>query len=293
MEAAFEWRWMVLRFLQAGALLVWGLVLLYFSWSGRVASYLHPSFHGPLLISGLVLGVLAVVVLCHRDAVWCCGDPECPEKAPGLGAALGSWVILVLPLVVAAVVSPSQFGATAVWNRGIISSVDQFPALGSMGAMTPFQEPPLPGEAQGAGGVPWANDPSMDVSSYLARTEEGRIRAETIDLLFAAQEPPLQGDFANQEIEILGQYLPQRGGNAREDRFHLIRIFIMCCAADGRPLGITVELPKGMALPDLPEMTWVKIRGVAKFPVEGGKQIPLVEAQTIEEVDPPAETFLY
>lgn len=272
----------LLRWLQASALLVWATVLLYFVGTGRVASYLHPSFHLPLLISGVVLGILAVVVLCSEDALWCCGDPDCPEEPPRGSVALGAWLVLTGPILVAAVVSPSQFGATAVWNRGIISSVDELPALG---AMTPFQEPPLPGES-----AAWVNDPSMDVAGYLARTPEGRIRAETIDLLFAAQEPPLQSDFAGKEIEILGQYLPSRTQNAGGDRFHLIRIFIMCCAADGRPLGISVQTKEPV---DFPEMTWVRVRGVATFPVEGGKQIPLVTAESIEEVDPPAETFLY
>lgn len=280
-----DWKWTVLRCLQASALLVWGTVLLYFSSSGRVASYLHPSFHGPLLVAGCVMGILALVVLFNRDALWCCGDPSCPERPPGLGRSLGAWFVLVVPILVAAVVSPSHFGAATVWNRGIVSSIDELPMLGTQ---SPFHEPALPG--RGGEGVPWANDPSMDSASYLARTPEGRIRAETIDLMFAAQEPPLQKDFDGKEVEILGQYLPSRTHNARGDRFHLIRIFIMCCAADGRPLGITVQAPK---LPDLPEMSWVRVRGVASFPVEGGKQIPLVKADSIEEVDPPAETFLY
>lgn len=285
MEAEPSWRLTVLRFLQAGVLCVWSVVLLYFSFSDRVGSYLHPSFHGPLLVTGIILGVLAFIVLVHRDAVWCCGDPGCPEQPPSLLTASGAALVLVLPLLIGAVASPSQFGATAIRNRGIVSSLDQLPALGSLGGSAA-----LPGAS---GAEPWANDPAMDSAGYLARTPEGRIRAETIDLLFAAQEPPLQSDFAGKAIEILGQYLPKDAAGTRPDRFHLIRIFILCCAADGRPLGITVELPPGMSLPDLPEMTWVRVRGVARFPVEGGRQIPLVQAESVEEVEPPAETFLY
>jgi uncharacterized repeat protein (TIGR03943 family) len=271
--------------LEASVLLVWGSVLCYFYFSGRLESYLHPTFFGFVLASGLILVLLGLLAFFFSEAEYClCDDPSCPDPVSGSSAprAYLSWSILVIPVLWAATASPSQFGATAILNRGLVESLDQLPSARA-GREVVFPKPPQD--------APWANDPAMDFGSYLARTEEGLIRAETIDLLFAAEEPPLRPDFENQEIEIIGQYLPDRNRAAgRDDRFQLVRIFIMCCAADGRPIGVPIQ---GAVPADLPEMTWLKIKGKATFPVQGGKVIPLVVASSIEEIDPPRQTFIY
>jgi uncharacterized repeat protein (TIGR03943 family) len=271
--------------LESSALLVWGSVLCYFYFSGRMESYLHPTFYAFVLGSGIVLIVLGLLAFFFSDSEFCvCDDPDCPDPIAGasLPRALSVWSILVVPLLWAATASPSQFGATAILNRGLVDSLDQLPgARASRDATFPTPHPD----------APWANDPSMDFGSYLNRTEEGLIKTETIDLLFAAQEPPLRPDFENQDIEIIGQFLPERNLTAgQDDRFQLVRIFIMCCAADGRPIGVPI---RGNIPPDLPEMTWLKIKGKATFPVQGGKVIPLVEAYSVDEIDPPRQTFIY
>jgi hypothetical protein len=40
-------------------------------------------------------------------------------------------------------------------------------------------------------------------------------------------------------------------------------------------------------------MTWVKVRGKATFPVEGGRRTPLVIAESVTETEPPRESFVY
>lgn len=271
--------------LESSALLVWGSVLCYFYFSGRMESYLHPTFYNFVLGSGIVLIVLGLLAFFFSDSENCaCDDPDCPDPVAG-GSPLRAvlvWIILVIPLLWSATASPSQFGETAVLNRGLVESITQLP-----GART-TREPVFPTAHPDA---PWSSDPSMDFESYLSRTEEGLIRAETIDLLFAAEEPPIRPDFENQDIEIIGQYLPDRNLSAgRDDRFQLVRIFIMCCAADGRPIGVPVQ---GVIPPNLPEMSWLKIKGKATFPIQGGRVIPLVEAYSVEEIDPPRQTFIY
>jgi uncharacterized repeat protein (TIGR03943 family) len=271
--------------LEASALLVWGSVLCYFYFSGRMESYLHPTFYGFVLASGIVLVVLGLLAFFFSDSEFCaCDDPDCPDPVAGGPAirALLVWSILVIPLLWSATASPGQFGATAIFNRGLVESLDQLPGARNT------REPVFPTAHSDA---PWAGDPSMDFESYLSRTDEGLIKAETIDLLFAAEEPPIRPDFENQNIEIIGQFLPDRNRSAgRDDRFQLVRIFIMCCAADGRPIGVPVQ---GTVPPDLPEMSWLKIKGKATFPIQGGRVVPLVEAYSVEEIDPPRQTFIY
>lgn len=261
------------RLLDSSALLIWGTVLCYFNFSGRIAAYLHPAFHLASLLSGIALVLLSVVMYRLGGAESCeCANPHC--KANGeFWKKILAWAVIVLPLLGTVISSPSQFSETAVLNRGVVESMEQMPAIPS-----------------GAQGTPWANDPSMDAASYLAKTPEGFIKAETIDLLFAAQELQLRPDFENKEIEILGQYLPNRKAEGTCNKFQLVRLFVMCCAADARPIGVSIQAKNPVAFS---EMTWLKIKGKATFPKQGGRVIPLVMANSIEEVPPPQERFVY
>ena len=42
-------------------LLLWGGTMLYFWWSDRIASYLHPQFHSYVLVAGAGLVVLSIL----------------------------------------------------------------------------------------------------------------------------------------------------------------------------------------------------------------------------------------
>lgn len=289
MRSTAEGYWSVGRhLLDASALLVWGIVLCYFVFSGRLAAYLHPAFHPYVALAGGLLVLLGCGLIFFRKSAACsCMEPGCPIDVNRPWArSLMSWIVVVFPLLITTQVSPSQFGETAVLNRGLVDSATQLPTSRSVFGAEPggrlFPSP--------ATGTPYAGDPSMNAESYLARNSEGRIRAETIDLLFAAEDPILRPDFADQEIEIIGQYLPLRGENPPPDQFHLVRIFIMCCAADARPIGITV---RGVPPPHLTSMEWIKVKGRATFPKVKARIVAVVEAESIEPIPAPSQPFIF
>ncbi len=266
----------VSRYVSSGVLMVWGVVLTYFVVSGRVGSYLHPAFHAWTAVSGGVLILMAGGLLFLPS-----GEVECCDHGPG-GLSRFGWIpalILTVPFLVAVVVSPSQFGAAAVTNRGMIESIDDLPGY------QPYVEPPLPTEDGSVG--PTQTLPSSD---YLPRNAAGQITAQTVDLLYAAQEPAMREDFEGKEVELIGQFMPAKENNAAGDRFNLVRMYVMCCAADARPVAVTVQSDA----PEKPaEMSWVKVTGVATFPVEGGRRTPVVVAKAVEPCDPPDESFIY
>ncbi len=260
--------------------MVWGIVLLYFYLSGRVASYLHPAFHIYTVISGAILALLAVVLLFTFPESKCgCESHGCSSSSGPFGGNLLSLFILVVPLLVATKVSQSGFGVTAVMNRGIVDNIADLPAY------TPMMDPALP-RLDGTVGEGTMMDPSL----YLRKNESGQIMAETVDLLYAASDESMRSDFENKEVELIGQYIPARTGNANGDRFNLVRLFVMCCAADARPVGIAIQQPQHT---DFPQMTWVKVHGKATFPVEGGRHVPVVVAESVTETEPPNESFIY
>lgn len=269
------------KYCQSGSLALWGTVLCYFYFSDRIGSYLHPSFHLWTVVSGIILILMAVGTLFFPLTDDCC-EADCvhPQGPKGIGGLLLSTAMLVVPLMVTTAVSPSQFGATAVMNRGIIDTIGDLPGY------EPFVEPPLPTEDGSVG----PEGAAVDAGSYLLKNDTGQVVASTVDLLYAAQEATMRKDFENKEIEVVGQYLPARANNPTGDRFSLVRMFIMCCAADARPVAITVKTPKPENLPD---MSWVKVTGKATFPIEGGKQVPVIVADQVVPCDPPPESFIY
>jgi uncharacterized repeat protein (TIGR03943 family) len=279
------------RILTLVTLLLWGGTLFYFWWSGRIASYLHPQFHPYVLVAGAGLLVLAVLWWwASRESDAGCHDcgghhdhGDGPRSRLSAGAAL-AFLVLLLPLSAAAFISPGQFGEAMVMNRGIVTDISQLPSAGMPGGN--WDDAPAWDEKIDAVDATW--DQSQDEGvEYFTRGPDGSIQVETLDLLFAAQEPGLRGEFENQRVSIVGQYVPPRGGS--EGGFDLVRMFVVCCAADARPLGIKVT---GQPV-SVPRMGWVRITGIARFEDNGGVLEPSLELEKIEEVEPPRESFLY
>lgn len=264
------------RFAASGVLMIWGVILLYFKFSGRVVSYLHPSFHAFILISGIVLVLLSAGLLLTM-----------PETTPSAGFGVRgffsggafSFLVLIIPLLASTGISQSRFGATALMNRGFVENISELPGF------TPPVDPALPRQDGSVG-----EGTLMDPSAYLKKNAQGFIKAETVDLLYAATDAPMRSDFENKDVEIIGQFMSARTRNPAGNRFNLVRLFVMCCAADARPLVLTVQTSEPM---DFPEMTWVKVLGKATFPVEGGRHIPVLIAQSVKETQPPKESFIY
>ena len=272
-------------------LLLWGGTMLYFWWSDRIASYLHPQFHPYVLVAGAGLVVLSILWWwASREADAGCGDCGChhdhddePRSRLSAGAVF-AFVVLLLPLSAAAFISPSQFGEAMVMNRGIVTDISQLPSADMHGGN--WDDAPAWDESIDDVDVTWDESQEEGVE-YFTRGPDGSIQVETLDLLFAAQEPGLREEFENQRVSIIGQYVPPRGGT--EGGFDLVRMFVVCCAADARPLGIKVT---GEPI-SVPRMGWVRITGLARFVDNGGVLEPSLELEKIEEVEAPRESFLY
>jgi uncharacterized repeat protein (TIGR03943 family) len=267
------------RICSSGVLMIWGVVLLYFQLSGRIASYLHPAFHVYTAISGVVLVLLSIAILLTFPES---GDPcDCDHghSSKPLSGGIMAIVLLTVPVLAATKISQSSFGVTTVMNRGLIGDIADLPGY------TPLYDPGLPRED---GSI--SEGTMMDPSLYLQRNQSGQIVAQTVDLLYAANDADMRSDFENQPVELTGQFLTAKNSNPNGDRFQLVRLFVMCCAADARPVAIQIQAPAGTTFP---EMTWIRVTGTATFPLEGGRRNPLVLADSISETEPPRETFVY
>ena len=136
----------------------------------------------------------------------------------------------------------------------------------------------------------------MDTAQYLKTTADGHVIAEVTDLLFAAEDESMRPLFEKRTVELIGQYLPVK--DASDQRFQIVRMFMVCCAADARPIAIAVLPPtqadaKAASAKAPVEMSWTRVVGTVEFPLENGRRIPIIHAQTATQCDPPSEAMLY
>jgi len=217
----------------------------------------------------------------------CCSASECGHGLSRLtlGKIL-TFLILLLPVSAAAMFSADGFGKNAMLNRGIATDASSLPPQPTGPRTAPDLTLPTNGTPAPASAGPQPPVPQ----DYLLRTPDGRIIAEVLDLLYAAQDNALRADFENKAVVLIGQLMPDTVNNASGHRFKCVRMFMTCCAADARPVATLVEVSK---LPDLPEMTWVKVTGTATFPIENGRRIAVLKADSVEKSSPPDETMLF
>lgn len=280
------------RWLPGFTLATWSGILLYFYFSQRLNDFLHPMFRPYVLAAGLVLGLMAVVILGFPADTSCCSAAECGHSlSRRTGGRILIFGILLLPISVAAMFSPDAFGKAMVENRLIDtdgSTLPQRPPVASLRA----PDMPLPTKE---GTPPEPDAPSSAIASdlapedYLERTPDGRIVAEVLDLLYAAQDSGLRTSFEGKPVQLVGQLMPD-ASSPEKKRFKAVRMFMTCCAADARPVATLVEISP---LPDLPEMTWVKVEGISTFPVENGRKTAVIIATKVEKTEPPEEASFF
>ena len=273
------------RWLPCATLAVWSAILLHFFFSGRIAAFLHPMFRNYVLLAGLVLAAMSAVFIFVPGDAECCTTAECGHPFSRLASGkMLTFLVLLLPVTVAAFFSPDAFGKSAIQNRGIISDAGALGTAPTKDAISKPVNDPLPTKT---GDAP-ASSPAP--GDYLQRTPEGYIAAEVLDLLYAAQDNGLRPDFEGKTVQLIGQLMPDKSGSGTSPRFKVVRMFMTCCAADARPVATLVECEK---LPDFPEMTWIKVTGTSTFPTENGRRTSVLAAKKIEKSNPPDETMLY
>jgi uncharacterized repeat protein (TIGR03943 family) len=285
------------RWLPCLTLTAWSAVLLFFFFSGRINSLLHPTFRPFTLVAGVVLLLLAACFVFFPVSLEACADDDFSRKTFGrknTGRVL-TFLILLVPICAAATFSTNSYGLSTMLNRGV---VDDASGLASKTKPAPnvektsaYVEPPLPTQ-DGSQPQPQAqtqqNAPSP--TDEIPRSKDGNIIVQVVDLLYAAQDTSLRDDLKNKKLELIGQLMPDNVSNASGKRFKLVRMFMVCCAADARPVSVLVESdqkPKG------DEMAWMKVVGTVDFPIENGRPVAIFKADKVQQTEPPEETMLY
>jgi len=306
-------------------LAVWSAVLLGTYFTGRLTAFLHPSFRPGVMIAGFVLAAIALLIASKPVPPECCADATCTH--PLSRSKSGRWLsflILVLPVSIAAWLSPEHFSKQAFEQRGVVTDatglgVRQPPKATPLAnkPATPLESsttnasptaPVLKQDAAPVSPPPVVSAPPAEplaaattnsstttgesaIPEYLQKTPEGFVIVEVLDMLYAVQDSQLRKDFEGRTVQLIAQMMPQKAApGGAENRFKAVRMFMTCCAADARPVATLVETSP---LPELPEMTWVRIVGKATFPVENGKRAAVIQATSVQQTKPPEESMLF
>jgi uncharacterized repeat protein (TIGR03943 family) len=277
-------------------LFLWGGLVIAMTIGKQLPIYLHPTLQPYTMVAGWVLILLSLFSLrgllkqgttegcCHHEHA-CCHDDhghghhdhEHHEHHDGEGVS-GSLIfktcILLLPLGIVLLGQTSHYTMSTIHNRGVVQDLSNLPAANAA-----------------TKGLSSSNSATTNQPlSFDADATSGSMPIQVIDLLYAVQMPTYREDFEGKQVELIGQFVPLTVGNPKGNRFQAIRLFITCCAADAKPVGVTVQYDKPLSLT---EMSWVKITGVPVFPMEGGHRTAILNATKVEECPAPSEPFVY
>jgi len=289
-----------------------GGVLIAFFISGRIDQYLHPQFRLWELFGGIGFCVAGALYLVTKKSMDCCIDGQCihsnPRNPVRAIVALG---VITVPLVAGTVFSKDSYDQQAILNRGFVQDASGLPVRNvvkdaTAAAKDPNQpvipsaalggdkdenpnplEPPLPQDGSGNPAGQNSADAKDDGSEqYLPRAADGNVALEVSDLLYSETEESLRKMFSGKTIEVIGQFLP----GAQKSEFKIVRMFIVCCAADARPIAVPVQADAPVSVSD---MSWVKVIGQPEFVTNGDRTKVVLKAASVEPTDPPADAMLY
>jgi uncharacterized repeat protein (TIGR03943 family) len=289
-----------------------GGVLIAFFINGRIDQYLHPQFRLWELFGGIGFCIAGALYLVTKKSMDCCIDGQCihsnPRNPVRAIVALG---VITVPLVAGTVFSKDSYDQQAILNRGFVQDASGLPVRnvakdaiaaakdsnqpvipsGALGGdkdenANPL-EPPLPQDGSGNTADQNSADAKDDGSEqYLPRAADGNIALEVSDLLYSETEESLRRMFTGKTIEVIGQFLP----GAQKSEFKIVRMFIVCCAADARPIAVPVQADAPVSVSD---MSWVKVIGQPEFVANGDRTKVVLKAARVEPTDPPADAMLY
>jgi len=256
---------------------LWGIFILRTACAGQLSTFLHPTLQPFTTAAGATLVLMGLFLLREGALALrrtsCCDVHEheshvaiAGSKAPSIRSLAGFFktFLILAPLLTTFFAQTSHFTITTVLNRGVVDDLKRLPSAN-------------PPQASGATGSTADSDSAV-------------LPVQIIDMLYAVQMPSYREEFEGKQIELVGQFVPLSTGNPKGDRFQVVRMFITCCAADAKPVGVTVRYPKDL---HLPEMGWIRVRANPVFPLEGGRRTVRLEASDVQECPAPDEPFVY
>jgi uncharacterized repeat protein (TIGR03943 family) len=243
-----------------------GTVFLSFYGTGRIEQYLNPSFRPFVMIGGILMFIMGVTCLLTLPSEHCRSEGGCDHRhASRLSVSLASFGLICVSVLAGSTFSKDAFDQQIFVNRG---SMDE--------------------DSKRSGGFASnAVIPAVSKNGIVRDlTAEDNIAVEITDLLRAKTTEPLRNFIAEKNVAVVGQFVAGR----TEESFRLTRMFIWCCAADARPIHVTVEVSAPVGVPNF---QWVKVIGRPQYSFAEGHASLLLKAYSVVPIKAPKAAMLY
>jgi uncharacterized repeat protein (TIGR03943 family) len=247
----------ILFFAPAAVMSAWATVMLRTLASGHINRLLSPMFRDYVLTAAILLVVLSALYLLLYQP-----DPEAaPARAPtGRLRQFGRWLVLLIPVIAASVLSPSALSNTTLINRG----------LDSTAGVTPMPS--------------WDAASQKSAQEALAADPNQPVYVEVTDLITLSKSPAQIAAFEGRKIRSVGLFVTQSGQAPK-----LVRGIMWCCAADILPVSVELGGNTSGAWKD---SQWIEVVGAAHFPSTLGQVVPRIDVESISPTQEPDEPYL-
>ena len=244
-------------FAPAFVMSAWATVMLHTIATGHINRLLSPMFRTYVLVAAILLLVLsALYVLLYQPT-----EQAAPALAPtGRLRQFGRWLVLLIPIIAASILSPSALSSTTAGIRG----------LDSTAGVTPM--PSGYKESQKSAQDALAADPNQPVP------------VEVTDLITLSQNPAQMKAFDGRKVRVVGLFVAQAGQGPK-----LVRWIMWCCAADAQPAAVALD---GNVTGTWKDTDWLEVVGTAHFPSTLGHVVPTIQVDTITPTQEPDEPYL-
>jgi uncharacterized repeat protein (TIGR03943 family) len=245
-------------FAPAAVMSAWATVMLHTLAGGHINRLLSPMFRNYVLIAAILLVILSALYLLLYQP-----DSEAPPALAPTGRLrqFGRWLVLLIPVIAASVLSPAALSSTTLINRGLDSTAGV---------------PPMPS---------WDDASQKSAQEALAADPNQPVPVEVTDLITLSKSSTQMKAFEGRNIQTVGLF-HMRSGNSPE----LVRGIMWCCAADVIP--VSVEL-SGNTSGNWKEGQWLEITGTAQFPSTPGHDVaPRIDVEGIKPTSEPDEPYL-
>ena len=228
----------------------WGTVMLHTLVAGHINRLLNPMFRNYVGVAAVVLLVLSVLhLLLYRPN---------PENTPGPWRQLGRWLVLLVPVIAASILSPSALSTTTLTNRASTAGVAPMPS--------------------------WNEASQKSAQEALAADPNQPVPVEVTDLITLSHSPDQIKAFEGRKVRTVGLFVAQPGSTPK-----LVRWIMWCCAADAIPASVELG---GNVFGNWKDTQYLEVVGTAHFPSTLGHVVPRIDVDTITPTQEPDEPYL-
>jgi len=244
-------------FAPAAVMSAWGTVMLHTIASGHINRLLSPAFRSYVFAAAVLLFVLSALhlLLYQPESVTVPAG-----TSPGRLRHFMRWLVLLLPVMAASVLSPSALSSTTLANRALDSTA-------------------------GVAAMPNMSDKtSDDIKMAQAADPNQPVPVEVTDLITLSHSPEQIKAFAGRKVRTVGLVADASGSSPK-----LVRWIMWCCAADAQPASVELA---GNTSGNWKDTQWVEVVGTAQFPSTLGHIVPRIEIESIKATQEPDEPYL-